>query len=164
MQHHQRWQSHENSYTLYYIACIMSFSSTGHLHRWSETNGLYTVFTSQHPILTSPPLRYSTPSAPPKHSSRTFLRCCTAAEQRTGMRFLHLIRPVLSLLPEVAQPGRPVSCPASALAPRLLAQLTRLGHVADPLQREGPLDRRHALHLPRMLPDPALWRAGSQVR
>ena len=93
------------------------------------------------------------------------------------LRFLTLVKPVLHVLPEVAQPDRKIPFKVRHRQPSvqcwrracLTATRSRLtcascGSAADRARAgEDSLDGDHALHLPRLLSDPDLWLQDQQV-
>jgi hypothetical protein len=81
-----------------------------------------------------------------------------------NIRFLTLVKPVLHVLPEVAQPDRKI--PFKVRLPAEPMPLSRTGcsgvkvHTSTlgcpRIAGEDPVDRDHAVHLPGLLPNPHL--------
>ena len=91
-------------------------------------------------------------------------RPALVAEMVGNIRFLTLVKPVLHVLPEVAQPDRKI--PFKVRLPAEPMPLSRTGcsgvkvHTSTlgcpRIAGEDPVDRDHAVHLPGLLPNPHL--------
>lgn len=79
------------------------------------------------------------------------------------MRFLQLIKPVMCILPEVAQPDRKVGFDCLSLICDGNGGLMCADDVVDSFPRKGPLDDRDAVHFLGLLPDSFVRCGGVEV-
>lgn len=78
------------------------------------------------------------------------------------MRVLHLVRPFMGILPEVASPDRKVwnhhqQCACAVFRKKKIAIWLTWVSLADSLPREGFMDLYHFIHLLGLLPNSFVW-------